>query len=167
MKRASISLLLIFLTAWTHAASQVDVYNFDNDEQRERYRMLIDELRCPKCLNTNSAGSDAPIAKDLRAAVHRLVVKEGLSDEEVLTFMHERYGDFVLYDPPLNSRTFLIWMLPLMVGLVVLMVLWRMQRNARQSISAHLSDDERAELAQWMDAPEETIAGTGAVEVDK
>ena len=74
------------------AASQIDVYHFDSDEQQRRYRALIDELRCPKCLNTNISGSDAPIAQDLRRTVHKLVVIDGLSDQEVRDYLQTRYG---------------------------------------------------------------------------
>ena len=75
--------LLLFCLPAGWAASPVDVYQFDDESQRQRYKLLIDEFRCPKCLNTNIAGSDAPIAQDLRRTVHRLVVVEGYTDQQV------------------------------------------------------------------------------------
>ena len=76
-------------------ASQIDVYHFDDAEQQRHYKALIEEFRCPKCLNTNIAGSDAPIAQDLRRTVHKLVVVDGYTDQEVRDFLQQRYGDFV------------------------------------------------------------------------
>ena len=64
----------------------------------ERYRALIREIRCPKCLNESIAESDAPVAADLRREVRRLIA-EGASDDEVKTFLASRYGEFVLYRP--------------------------------------------------------------------
>ncbi len=130
-------------------ATPVDVFQFDNDEQRDRYRALIEELRCPKCLNINIAGSDAPIAQDLRRAVHRLVVVEGKSDQEVLDYMHARYGDFVLYDPPLSSRTALIWILPVIVaGIALVVLIWFVVR--RKQSSAAMSASEKDALAELL-----------------
>ena len=77
-------------------------------------------------MNTNIAGSDALSAQTLRAAVHRMVVQEGKTDAEVLAFMQDRYGDFVLYDPPLSARTWLVWMLPVIVAFLILFFVARM-----------------------------------------
>jgi len=99
-------------------ASPVDVYDFPDAETERRYRALVDELRCPKCLNVNLSGSDAPIAQDLRAAVYRLVVREGRTDEEVRDFMQTRYGDFVLYDPPIKPTTLLLWLGPALFAVI-------------------------------------------------
>ena len=115
-------------------ASQIDVYHFDDAEQQRRYKALIEEFRCPKCLNTNIAGSDAPIAQDLRRTVHKLVVVDGYTDQEVRDFMQQRYGDIVLYNPPFNARTGLIWLMPIalvVLGVVVLVGLLRRARNKR------------------------------------
>lgn len=111
----------------------VDVWDFESDEQRERYQALIEVFRCPKCLNTNIAGSDAPIAQDLRRTVHRLVVTEGYTDDEVTAYLQARYGDFVLYKPPFNQRTWLIWMMPVALLLVGVFVLYSLQRRARMA----------------------------------
>ena len=83
-----------------HAASTVDTFNFDSSAHELRYRGLIAQIRCPKCQNVNIAGSDAPIAKDLRVTVHRLL-GEGKSDSQILEFLQDRYGDFcLLYTSP-------------------------------------------------------------------
>ena len=111
------------------AAGQVDIYEFPSPEMEARYRALIDEFRCPKCLNTNLSGSDAPIAKDLRKTVWRLLVQEGMSDQEVRDFLQERYGDFVLYNPPFKPGTWILWLAPVFFLVVGVLVLVRMLRK--------------------------------------
>ena len=100
----------------------IDAYAFDTPAEEPRFRALIDELRCPKCLNTNLAGSDAPIAADLRHEVY-ILMREGRSDAEIKDFLQARYGDFILYRPPFNARTALVWLVPMalfVTGIVVL-----------------------------------------------
>ncbi|MEE4281208.1 MAG: cytochrome c-type biogenesis protein [Pseudomonadales bacterium] len=141
LRLLSLTVFLIALQAW--AVSPVDVYSFDTPEQQQRYKGLIAEFRCPKCLNTNIAGSDAPIAQDLRRTVHRLVVQEGYSDQEVRDFLQARYGDFVLYNPPFNSRTMLIWLVPLGLAIVGALVLFGLLRRARQQEVVDLDESQR------------------------
>ena len=124
------------------AASVVDAYDFDNPALEARYRTLIAELRCPKCLNVNIAGSDAPIASDLRRAVRRML-EEGRSDQEILAHLQDRYGDFILYNPPLSPATVLLWATPAILILVGLLVLRRL--GSRRD-AVELTDEERARL---------------------
>lgn len=137
---------LMFVGSAGWAASPVDVYQFDNDAQQQRYKALIDEFRCPKCLNTNIAGSDAPIAQDLRRTVHRLVVVEGYSDQQVRDFLQARYGDFVLYNPPFNARTALIWLMPVALGVVGIGVLLGLLMRARRRQAVVLDAQDQAKL---------------------
>jgi cytochrome c-type biogenesis protein CcmH len=115
-------LMVLFFSGAAEAA--IDAYPFPNNELRDRHQALIDELRCPQCLNTNLAGSDSMIAKDLRREVHRLLL-EGKSDEEILDFMYQRYGDFILYKPRLKSGTLVLWFGPLILLLIALFVMIR------------------------------------------
>lgn len=94
----------------------VDVIEFDNDEDRKRYQNLAAELRCPKCPNQNLVGTDSGIAYDLRREVARLV-KEGQTNEQIKEYMVNRYGDFVLYKPPVNNKTLVLWWAP--IGMLV------------------------------------------------
>lgn len=128
------------------AATPVDVYEFSSAEQEARYRALIDEFRCPKCLNTNLSGSDAPIAQDLRRTVHRLLVVDGMSDQEIRDFLVERYGDFVLYDPPFRPDTWLLWLGPVAILLIGLLALVRLVR--RSESKAALSEEEQQQIAE-------------------
>jgi cytochrome c-type biogenesis protein CcmH len=136
-------LLLLLGASALQAANVVDIYDFETADQEQRYRGLIAELRCPKCLNTNLAGSDAPIAQDLRRTVHRLVTEEAMSDREVRSFLQARYGDFVLYSPPFRPDTWILWLSPIVFGLIALVILWRV---LRQPSSKPLSPDENQRL---------------------
>lgn len=136
--------LSLALPCGAFAQGAIDAFEFESVQDAQRYQSLIDELRCPKCLNTNLAGSDAPIAADLRALVYRLV-RDGASDDEVRSYLQARYGDFVLYDPPVRADTALLWVLPgllLVLGVVVIVVLAR----RRQTASVALDADARARL---------------------
>lgn len=90
---------------------------FDDPVQLERYNRLNQQLRCLKCRFESIADSPLPIAADLRRQVKELMIA-GKSDEEILQFMTDRYGEYVLYKPPLSSRTWLLWAAPvvLLVG---------------------------------------------------
>jgi len=84
---------------------------FDDPAQEERFARLTGELRCVVCQNQSLADSDAPLAHDLREELHALLVA-GHSDEEIKSFLVERYGDFVLYRPPLQRNTLALWLVP-------------------------------------------------------
>jgi cytochrome c-type biogenesis protein CcmH len=90
---------------------------FDNQEQEDRFNQLTQELRCLVCQNQNLADSDALLAHDLRAEVHEMLLA-GNSNDEIKRFMVERYGDFVLYRPPVQQNTYLLWLAPLALLLI-------------------------------------------------
>ncbi len=131
-------------SAW--AVSQVDVYQFDNEQQQRRYKALIEEFRCPKCLNTNIAGSDAPIAQDLRRTVHKLVVVDGYTDDQVRDFLQQRYGDFVLYKPPFTARTMIIWLMPLALAVLGAVILFLLTSRARSKRAVALDAGDQSRL---------------------
>jgi cytochrome c-type biogenesis protein CcmH len=146
-----LGLILLSVPTITDAATPVDIYEFESPAQEARYRALIDEFRCPKCLNTNLSGSDAPIAQDLRRTVHRLVVVEGRSDDEIRDFLQQRYGDFVLYNPPLRPGTLVLWGAPIAFALIGLLVLWRVLRQSNRAVQLSASDEAR--IAEIVDSP--------------
>lgn len=107
---------------------------FDDPVLNARYRALIHEIRCPKCLNESIAESDAPVAADLRREVRRLI-GEGSSDDEVKNFLSSRYGEFVLYRPRVSPTTFGLWAGPFLFVLIGGFVFWRILAARRnQSI---------------------------------
>lgn len=111
----------------------IDVYDFDSVQQEAQYRGLIEELRCPKCQNQNLAGSDAPIAQDLKQKTYDLV-KDGRSDGEIRVYMQERYGDFISYKPPVRPSTWILWFFPPLL-LIFLLVGWFWQSRRRQIVA--------------------------------
>ena len=115
------------------ALAAIDVYDFESEQQEAQYRALIEELRCPKCQNQNLAGSDAPIAQDLKQKTYNLV-KEGRSDGEIRAYMQERYGDFISYKPPVRPSTWILWFFPPLL-LIVLIGGWFWQSRRRQAVA--------------------------------
>lgn len=111
----------------------IDVYDFDSPQQEAQYRGLIEELRCPKCQNQNLAGSDAPIAQDLKQKTYDLI-KEGRSDGEIRNYMQERYGDFISYKPPVRPSTWILWFFPPLL-LIALIGGWFWQSRRRQAVA--------------------------------
>jgi cytochrome c-type biogenesis protein CcmH len=97
---------------------------FMNPEQEARYNQLTLELRCLVCQNQNLADSDAPLAQDLRREIFDMM-QAGRSNDEIKTFLVDRYGDFVLYKPPIQGNTVALWLMPavlLMLGGVVVIL---------------------------------------------
>ena len=136
-------LLLLFamLNLSEFAVAAVDIYQFDTESQRYRYHVLVDELRCPKCQNQNLSGSNSEIAADLRRELHRLLI-EGKTDREIKAFMVARYGDFVLYKPPLKASTIMLWVFPVLlivIGIIVLVMVVRQRRAVNTKDQSKLS----------------------------
>lgn len=115
------SFVILMLLMAGPVSAAINAVEFDSPQQSERYKNLIDELRCLVCQNQNLADSNADLAVDLKNIVEQKI-KAGESDQQILDFMTQRYGDFVLYRPPLKSSTLLLWLGPmvfLMIGLVI------------------------------------------------
>ena len=107
--------MLLFLSVSAFAV--VELEPLSSELLQTRYNALIEELRCPKCQNQNLAGSDSAIAQDLRREV-RIMLEAGRTDREIKDFLVARYGDFVLYRPPMSGVTLWVWVLPvLLLGL--------------------------------------------------
>ncbi|MGY3039046.1 cytochrome c-type biogenesis protein CcmH [Rhodanobacter sp. TND4EL1] len=115
-------------------AQAIEPMPFKNHAQELRFQHLTHQLRCPMCQNETLADSNAPIARDLRNQIFRMM-QAGKSDDEIKQYLVARYSDFVLYDPPLTSSTWLLWFGPLLILLggagVVLAVIRQRSRAAR------------------------------------
>ena len=109
MKISILIACLLSVSLSLHAA--IETYQFDSPEQEARFRQLGYELRCPKCQNQAIGDSDAEISGDLRAEVYRML-KDGATDDEIKEFMVARYGRYVLYNPPLDKHTLILWFGP-------------------------------------------------------
>ena len=116
------ALLLAMLLCFSSVNAAVNAVEFDTPQQTQRYKKLIYELRCLVCQNQNLADSDADLAVDLKNIVQQKII-EGETDDQILDFMTQRYGDFVLYRPPFKSNTLLLWLGPiafLIIGLFLI-----------------------------------------------
>ena len=108
----------------------IDPDRIEDPELRARYERITEELRCLVCQNQTIADSNAELAVDLRRQVRKML-EEGASDDAIRDYMSSRYGDFVLYKPPLSSRTAALWFGPFVLLLVGLIVMARVVRNHR------------------------------------
>ena len=128
--------------------------NISADPALEARMMVIaEELRCLVCQNETIAASHADLAVDLKNQI-RLKLKEGQSQKQILDFMVERYGDFVLYRPPLKTTTVLLWLGPFtLLAIAVLMLVVNVRRRRRIAQPAALSDAEAAKARTLLADP--------------
>ena len=118
-----------------------------DEEADKRYRDLLYELRCLVCQNQSLADSDAELAGDLRKRVRDLI-NQGMSDEEIIAHLQARYGDFILYHPPLALRTLALWGGPFVLLALAVWLLLRRIRRSHARASDDLSDAERERLRE-------------------
>ena len=132
LRCALLSFALIFLSSTSFA---VDPLPFENREEEVRFQKLAAELRCLQCQNQNLADSDSALAKDLRQLVFEQM-QSGKSDSDIKVFLIQRYGDFVIYDPPVNAQTAPLWIAPFL-GFAVLIgaLIYRARRG--KTVSAN------------------------------
>ena len=149
IKLASL-LIACLLSVASYAA--IDVYDFDSVQQEAQYRGLIEELRCPKCQNQNLAGSDAPIAQDLKQKTYDMI-KDGRSDSEIRAYMQDRYGDFISYKPPVRPSTWILWFFPPLL-LILLLIGWFWQSKRRQLVASGKSGVKIENTATALSAAE-------------
>lgn len=115
----------------------------EDPELEKRVMKLSQELRCLVCQNETIADSQAGLAVDLRREI-REQMKAGKSDQEIIAFLTQRYGEFVLYRPPLKPATYLLWFGPFLLLLIGLVTLFKYVQQRREMIPDQpLSADER------------------------
>ena len=158
MKRTGMPFFVLLLWLISGAVfAAISDYAFTDAQQEERFHKLIAEIRCPMCLNSNLAGSDAPIAADLRAKILEQL-QEGQSDEEIMAFLKARYGDFISYRPPLKEGTILLWFGPLALLLAGFIVLRRMLKaQPAASSDTVLSSEELQHLNDLLAENKDTL----------
>lgn len=145
-----ILVLTLLLCLVTPAFAVIEVFTFDDPVKEQRYRKLSEELRCLVCQNQNLADSNADLAKDLRHQVYNMI-EAGKSDAEIIDYMVSRYGEFVLYRPPLQTNTVLLWAGPfvlLLGGLAGLAVFVRRRKSATRE---PMSPEEQARLRRLLE----------------
>lgn len=137
---ACLMLLAAFSSAWA-----IDPMKFDDPAEEVRFQTLLRELRCLQCQNQTLADSDADIARQLRVEIYRMM-GEGQNDDQIKDFLTARYGDFVLYKPPVKSGTWLLWFGPFVILLGAGVVLWLHLRSRRRvSVAGQPAPDTRDE----------------------
>ena len=134
-----IGLLLI----QTPFAESIEASEFETIEQQSRYTQLIENIRCPVCQGQSIGGSNSDLAKDLREKVREMIL-DSKTDSEIYSFMVERYGDFVVYKPPVNTKTYFLWFAPVLVLMISLLYLFRSTRENKEKIVHASSDLDRA-----------------------
>ncbi len=105
---------------------------FESPEQEARYIELTTELRCLVCQNQNLADSDAPLAQDLRKEIHGMMLA-GQNNDQITTFLVDRYGDFVLYRPAMKGNTLALWLIPgVLLGIGAIAVFFTVRSRNRK-----------------------------------
>lgn len=145
---------VLLLTGWLLAlqvmAEAIEVRRFESPVTEQRYQSLTATLRCPKCENQAIGDSNSPIAADMRDKVYEQL-NDGRSDKEIIDFMVQRFGDYVLYNPRLEGRTLLLWGLPGALVVVGGLALWAIIRSRRRVSVRQLSAEEQARLDELID----------------
>ncbi|SES62475.1 cytochrome c-type biogenesis protein [Thalassotalea agarivorans] len=141
-----ITLVLFIIVSATFAVNaSSDTYVFQDEVTKKRYQSLVKELRCPKCQNQNLADSNSEIAIDLRQQVYDML-QQGRSDQEIVQFMVERYGEFVLYRPKISPLTYVLWFGPIVLVIVGFIALILILRKKPEKKAKTLTAEQQQKL---------------------
>lgn len=132
-------------------AAGLEAFDFSGNVDEDRYKHLIIELRCLVCQNQSLADSDAGLAHDLRREVWELM-DQGQSDTQIIEFLVTRYGDFVLYNPPVKPSTYILWYGPFVLLAIGLLVLLRTLKRRGSQTESGFSAEEQERLKQVLGA---------------
>lgn len=140
-------ILMLFSQA---SLANVNLYEFSNPVDEKRFQSLTRELRCPKCQNQNIADSDAPLAQDMRDLTYDMII-DGQADAQIISYMVDRYGDFVMYNPPVKPITWLLWFSPVVLlafilGLVFLVKGRRVGTTQKETVAVALTEEDEQRL---------------------
>lgn len=129
---------------------------FEDPQREKRYKALLEEIRCLVCQNQSLADSNASLAQDLRDEVYQQI-QSGKNDDQIIDFLVSRYGEFVLYRPPFNDRTWLLWLGPFILLLAATVVVFRIVRRRRATLSSkHILDpDDRERIEKLLNENED------------
>jgi cytochrome c-type biogenesis protein CcmH len=141
----------LLTVAGAASAYTLEEFQFDSPAQEEQFRDLISKLRCLVCQNESLAGSQAELAQDLRNEVYRMM-RAGQSEDEILDFLVARYGDFVLYDPPLKPSTYVLWFGPFVIIGIAAFFMLRAVLRREPTAEDDISDAERERLRALLES---------------
>lgn len=142
--------LLISITLASATFAAVELKQFKSPEAEKDYRDLIYELRCLVCQNQNLADSNADLAVDLRRQTFEMI-QGGSSKQDVVDYMVERYGEFVLYRPPFTASTLLLWIGPFVILIAGMVILIRMIKSKKQEPTVNMSEEEQDKVRSLLD----------------
>jgi len=142
-------ILLIGLLLTLSVVAGTEQFEFETSEQEARFIKLSTELRCLVCQNQSLADSNAGLAQDLRKEVYKLL-KEGQTNQQIIDFLVSRYGDFVLYDPPLKLGTLMLWFGPLLILIFAGVIVFGMIKKQATATVTELSEQQRDKLEQLL-----------------
>jgi cytochrome c-type biogenesis protein CcmH len=124
MKNLGLIFFMVFIFLGSKQALAHSTYPLDSAKKEAQFYHLLKDLRCLVCQNQDLADSNAELAQDLREKVYQLV-KEGKSDTEISDYLTSRYGDFILFKPPVKAVTYLLWFGPALFLLLGFVIFWR------------------------------------------
>jgi len=142
------ALILLLLSA-TVLQAEIKVFEFKDPALESRYQTLTEELRCLVCQNQNIADSHAELAQDLRTKVYEMLNK-GDSNEQIIDYMTNRYGDFVLYRPPVNTKTLVLWLAPVLTLLMGACGFWFVLKRRRAG-AEQVTDADRRRIKELLE----------------
>lgn len=141
MMRLLLLLALVSGSAW----ATIDAYEFERYEDEQRFRVVVEELRCPKCQNQNISDSNAGLAKDIKDRVYKLIL-EGKSNGDITDYMVERYGDFITYRPPVKPSTWFLWFGPFVITLLAVVILLVRKMKSRPAAPVALDAEKHRKV---------------------
>lgn len=141
-------LLLLLFSSLVNA--EIEYRDFKQPEQEQVYQTLINQLRCLVCQNQTIADSNADLAKDLRRQVYEML-QQGQSEAQIVDFMLQRYGDFVLYKPLVNLKTGLLWFGPVLFMLIGLIAVWLFARRKPNQTEPGLSQQQQEHIDRLLE----------------
>ena len=147
MKRLRTFFWITCLLSSLSAQAGLEAFDFSGNVDEDRFKILIAEIRCLVCQNQSLSDSDADLAQDLRQEVYELMDK-GQTNPEIVSFLVERYGDFVLYNPPVKRSTWLLWFGPFVLLGLGLFMLLRTLGQRRKQTEPEFSEQDKARLQQ-------------------
>lgn len=150
-----IFVLLTMALTLSYAGQSEKIYHFNTVNGKKQFDQLTWELRCLVCQNQNLAESNAPLAADLRQEIANKL-NEGLSKQEIITYLVKRYGDYILYKPPIMKTTWLLWFGPFILLIISLIILYLligiMRKNKTQAVT--LSEEQKMKVQRLLETKE-------------
>lgn len=148
---ACLCLSLFFVTS---ISAEIAGFPFESEAQEQRFRDLSAELRCLVCQNQSLADSNAGLAQDLRSELYQQILS-GNSNNQIISFMTERYGDFILYKPRFATKTLLLWLAPLLLFIVGIFCLIRFSKFRNQGQQTQASEEDLQKIRELLQTEEE------------